>query len=49
MDNHPEFKPLPVFYFTQLMAVAFGLSEEYCSFEQNHIDPQQLLKDKGVL
>jgi heterodisulfide reductase subunit B len=49
MENHSEFKPLPVFYFTQLMTVAFGLSQEHCGFEQNHIDPQQLLKDKGVL
>jgi heterodisulfide reductase subunit B len=49
MENHSEFKPLPVFYFTQLMAVAFGLGQEHCGFEQNHIDPQQLLKDKGVL
>jgi len=49
MEKHREFKPMPVFYFSQLMAVSLGLSEKYCGFEQNHVDPRQLLKDKNLL
>ncbi|RLI05482.1 heterodisulfide reductase, subunit B [Candidatus Bathyarchaeota archaeon] len=46
---HPEFSMVPVFYFTQLMAVAFGLNEKICGFELNHINPKPLLEKKGLL
>lgn len=41
-------EPLPVVYFTQLMAMAMGL-EEHCHFESNYIDPRPLLRQKGLL
>ncbi|MBD3286337.1 heterodisulfide reductase, subunit B [candidate division WOR-3 bacterium] len=46
---HPEFKQMPVFYFSQLMALAFGLGEEECMFEGNYVDPRPLLKSKNLL
>jgi len=49
MERHPEFEPMPVLYFTQLMAVAFGLEEKYYGFDQNYIDPRPLLKEKDLL
>jgi len=49
MERHPEFTPIPVFYFTQLMALAFGLDEEYYGFNLNHIDPKPLLREKNLL
>jgi len=49
LDKHPNFEKIPVFYFTQLMAVAFGLGEEYYGFDQNYTDPRPLLKEKGLL
>ena len=49
MEKHPEFEPMPVLYFTQLMALAFGLDEKYFGFEDNFIDPRPLLKEKGLL
>ena len=46
---HPEFKQIPVFYFSQLMALAFGLGEEECMFQANYVDPRPLLKSKNLL
>jgi heterodisulfide reductase subunit B len=43
------FNPLPVFYFSQLMAIAFGLREEVCSFHQHYVDPRLLLRQKKLL
>ncbi|MFQ5977172.1 MAG: CoB--CoM heterodisulfide reductase iron-sulfur subunit B family protein [Candidatus Heimdallarchaeota archaeon] len=36
---YPDLKPIPIFYFTQLMAFAFGLNSENCGFNYNAIDP----------
>jgi heterodisulfide reductase subunit B len=46
---YPDFEGLPVVYFTQLMALAFGLEEETYGFEDNHPDPRPLLEAKGFL
>jgi len=48
-EKHPDFPGIPVFYFTQLMAIAFGLGENYCGFDLNYIDPRPLLKGKNLL
>jgi heterodisulfide reductase subunit B len=40
---------MPVLYFTQLMAVAFGLNPECCRFDLNHTDPRPLLRGKGLM
>ena len=40
---------LPVFYFTQLAALAFGLSEKDAALSKNMVDPKPLLKEKGLL
>ncbi len=37
---------IPTFYFTQLMAVAFGIDPEVCHFELNDIATVDLLKSK---
>ncbi|MEW6716504.1 MAG: heterodisulfide reductase-related iron-sulfur binding cluster [Chloroflexota bacterium] len=42
-------KPMPVVYFTQLMALAFGLPEKSMAFNKNLVDPRGLLKSKGLL
>lgn len=41
------YKQLPVFYYTQLMAVALGLDPSVCGFDQHVVDPTLLLKKKG--
>ena len=49
MELHSDFKNIPVFYFTQLMAVAFGLNEQSYGFDLNYVDPRPLLEDKNLL
>lgn len=46
---HPKFTNLPVFYFTQLIAIALGLDPEVCHFENHEVDPIPLLESKGFL
>jgi heterodisulfide reductase subunit B len=48
-EKNPQFAEMPVFYFTQLMAVAFGLDTEVCGFDLNYVDPCPLLNDKNLL
>ncbi len=40
---------LPVLYFTQLMALALGLSHREAALKKNLVDPRPLLKEKGIL
>ncbi len=47
-EVQPEFENMPVLYFTQVMALAFGIDEEYMGFDQNYIDPRPLLKKKKI-
>ncbi len=47
--EHPGFHPIPVFYFTQLMALAFGLDESALGLEYNYTDPKPLLLEKNLL
>jgi heterodisulfide reductase subunit B len=42
-------EPLPVVYFTQLMALALGLPEKEAAFHKNITDPRPLLHEKGFL
>jgi heterodisulfide reductase subunit B len=40
---------IPVFYFTQLIALAFGLGEKAAALSKNMIDPKPLLKSKELV
>ena len=42
-------KPVPIFYFTQLMALAFGIEKEKLGFENHAISPTPLLKEKNLI
>jgi heterodisulfide reductase subunit B len=42
-------EPMPVFYFSQLMALAFGLPDKAVALSKNLVDPRPLLKSKGFL
>ena len=48
-ERHPEFKPMPILYFTQLMALALGFEEDKLGFDSHYIDPRPLLKERGLL
>jgi heterodisulfide reductase subunit B len=42
-------KEVPIFYFTQLLAVAFGIDPEVCHFELNRQSSTELLKTKNLI
>jgi heterodisulfide reductase subunit B len=42
-------EPMPVMYFTQLMAIALGLPEKAAALHKNLVDPRPLLKTKQIL
>ena len=48
-EKFSDFKSIPVFYFTQLLALSLGLDEKVCRFELNFIDPRPLLKSKHLI
>ncbi|MEO0136560.1 MAG: CoB--CoM heterodisulfide reductase iron-sulfur subunit B family protein [candidate division WOR-3 bacterium] len=46
---HPDHQPIPVFYFSQVMAMAFGLPVEDWGLEYNKVSPKKLLEEKKIL
>ncbi len=46
---YPDFKTMPVLYFTQAMAIALDCSEKSLGFDLNYIDPKPILKEKGLI
>jgi len=40
---------MPLFYFTQLLALALGLEPQVCHFELNYGNPESLLQEKNLL
>lgn len=47
--KHRGFTKIPIFYFTQLLAISLGIDEKLCHFEQHFVDPRPLLEGKGLL
>ena len=45
---NPDFQNMPVLYFTQLMAIAFGCDESALRFDLHHIDPKPALAARGL-
>lgn len=48
-EKFADFKGIPVFYFTQLLALSLGLDEEVCGFKLNFVEPYPLLKSKHLM
>jgi heterodisulfide reductase subunit B len=49
MKKNTEFKEMPLFYFTQLLALALGCDPQVCHFELNYGSPELLLQQKNLL
>ena len=49
VKKRAEFREMPIFYFTQLLAIALGLDPQVCHFELNYGDPESLLREKNLL
>jgi heterodisulfide reductase subunit B len=46
---HPGFTEMPIFYFSQVLAIALGVAEDELGFEQNKVSPVGLLKEYNLL
>jgi heterodisulfide reductase subunit B len=46
---YPDFKSLPVLYFTQLLAIALGCPEASLRLDLHFVDPRPVLKRQGLL
>jgi len=44
-----DFSPIPILYFTQLMALAFGEDQAVCGLDAHFVDPQPLLRSKALI
>jgi heterodisulfide reductase subunit B len=49
VEKYPEFKGLPVLYFTQLLALALGAPEEDLGLDLHYVDPKPLLEEKRLI
>jgi len=49
INKHEDLKPLPTFYFSQLLAIALGVDPMICRFELNPTASLELLEEKGVV
>ena len=49
VKKYPEFKHIPILYFTQLLAIALGCPEEALRFDLHYVDPKPVLKEKGLI
>ena len=48
-QKYPDFKSMPVLFFTQVLALALGLDPEICRFDLNPGEPLELLKTRGFI
>ena len=49
IQKYPEFKNIPILYFTQIMALALGCPEKDLRLDLHYIDPKPILREKGLL
>jgi len=47
--KHSDFKKMPILYFTQLLAIAMGCTEESLRLDLHYVDPKPLLRQKGLI
>ncbi len=47
--KYADFASIPVFYFTQLLALALGLEVQVNHFDLHYVDPLPLLKERGLV
>ncbi len=49
LEKYPDFKTVPILYFSQLMAIALGCPDENLRFDLHYIDPKPILKEKKLI
>ena len=48
-QRYSDFDGMPIFYFSQLLAISLGIHPEVCHFELDSVDPLSLLKSKKLV
>lgn len=48
VELYPDFKPMPVFYFTQLLSLALGNGPEKQGFDRHYVDVYPALEKAGL-
>jgi len=48
-ELHADMKSIPIFYFPQLLGLAFGINSNELGFNMHYVDPRPLLKEKGLI
>lgn len=48
-QKYPEFKNIPILYFSQLLAIALGCPPDSLRLDLHYIDPKPILKEKGLI
>jgi heterodisulfide reductase subunit B len=48
-QRYGDFQGMPIFYFSQLLAISLGIDPEVCHFELNYGNPFSLLKSKKLI
>jgi len=49
LKKYPEFKNIPILYFTQLLALAMDCPEKDLRFDLHYIDPKPILKERDLI
>jgi len=48
-QKFPEFKNIPILYFSQLLAIALGCPQDSLRLDLHYINPKPILKEKGLI
>jgi heterodisulfide reductase subunit B len=48
LRTHAGYRPVPVFYFSQLMGLALGLDASDYGWERHYVDPRPLLQERDL-
>jgi heterodisulfide reductase subunit B len=49
LQIYPDFKNIPILYFSQLLAIALGCDQDSLKLDLHYIDPKPILKEKGLI
>ncbi|MFW6129461.1 MAG: CoB--CoM heterodisulfide reductase iron-sulfur subunit B family protein [Candidatus Aminicenantaceae bacterium] len=49
IKKYPDFKHIPILYFTQALAIALGGNESILNLNLHYVDPKPILKQKGLI
>jgi heterodisulfide reductase subunit B2 len=49
LQIYPDFKNIPILYFSQLLAIALGCDQDSLKLNLHYIDPKPILKEKGLI